>query len=136
MGRHRLILPFDLRFFAALLEKGCNFKQACSLGSLVSSVWKKGAQHTAKLMPAGTCTLLDQDLRPGSIVVATPGSLGCYTNYAYFDGTATDYSRTQGGPTLALKPRRVKASRTLNIINQAHRPKGLPVYYRRFTRYA
>ncbi|CDJ67161.1 uridine phosphorylase, putative [Eimeria necatrix] len=43
----------------------------------------------------GTCTLLDQDLRPGSIVVATPGSLGCYTNYAYFDGTATDYSRTQ-----------------------------------------
>ncbi|CDI82629.1 uridine phosphorylase, putative [Eimeria praecox] len=43
----------------------------------------------------GTCTLLDQDLRPGSIVVATPGSLGCYTNYAFFDGTAADYSRTQ-----------------------------------------
>ncbi|XP_026191948.1 uncharacterized protein LOC34618426 [Cyclospora cayetanensis] len=43
----------------------------------------------------GTCTLLDQDLRPGSIVVATAGSLGCYTNYAYFDGTAVEYSRTQ-----------------------------------------
>lgn len=43
----------------------------------------------------GTCTLLDQEMRPGSIVVASPGSLGCYTNYAYFDGTAVEYSRTQ-----------------------------------------
>ncbi|KAL8427595.1 hypothetical protein Efla_005770 [Eimeria flavescens] len=43
----------------------------------------------------GTCTLLDQELRPGSIVVASQGSLGCYTNYAYFDGTAAEYSRTQ-----------------------------------------
>lgn len=43
----------------------------------------------------GTCALLDQELRPGSIVVANPGSLGCYTNYAYFDGTAVEYSRAQ-----------------------------------------
>lgn len=43
----------------------------------------------------GTCTLLDQEMRPGSIVIASPGSLGCYTNYAYFDGTAVEYSRTQ-----------------------------------------
>lgn len=45
---------------------------------------------------SGTCTLLDQELKPGSIVVASPGSLGCYTNYAYFDGTAVEYSRTEG----------------------------------------
>lgn len=47
---------------------------------------------------SGTCALLDQELRPGSIVVANPGSLGCYTNYAYFDGTAVEYSRAQGRP--------------------------------------
>ncbi|KAL8448249.1 hypothetical protein Emag_004017 [Eimeria magna] len=72
---------------------------AVGMGAPMMDVLVREASYITEgplaIVRLGTCTLLDQELRPGSIVVASQGSLGCYTNYAYFDGTAVDNLRTQ-----------------------------------------
>ncbi|KAL8449031.1 hypothetical protein Emed_003383 [Eimeria media] len=72
---------------------------AVGMGAPMMDVLVREASYITEgplaIVRLGTCTLLDQELRPGSIVVASQGSLGCYTNYAYFDGTAVENLRTQ-----------------------------------------
>nr|CEL69253.1 TPA: Uridine phosphorylase, related [Neospora caninum Liverpool] len=53
----------------------------------------------------GTCSLLNPRLRPGCLVVATKGVMGCYNDYTYFDGSMEDGARLKGiSPYVITRP--------------------------------
>jgi uridine phosphorylase len=90
----------------------------------------------------GTCGLVDPTLKPGTVVIATKGSLYCYRNYCQWDGNAFDSGSksldnttrsTVASPTELLhvaasqknKKRRVSNSSTTtpgNATNRSHSP--------------
>ncbi|PFH35782.1 phosphorylase family protein [Besnoitia besnoiti] len=53
----------------------------------------------------GTCSLLNPRLRPGCLVVATKGIMGCYNDYTFFDGSMEDGARVKGlSPYVITRP--------------------------------
>ncbi|KFG58043.1 phosphorylase family protein [Toxoplasma gondii RUB] len=53
----------------------------------------------------GTCSLLNPRLRPGCLVVATKGVMGCYNDYTFFDGSMEDGACLKGvSPYVITRP--------------------------------
>ncbi|PHJ17703.1 phosphorylase family protein, partial [Cystoisospora suis] len=52
-----------------------------------------------------TCSLLNPRLRPGCLVVASKGIMGCYHDYTYFDGSIEDGASIKGtSPYIITRP--------------------------------